>query len=114
MVGAVAGLLQHPHARVEGLPLDLAEDVLEQERHAPKGASGQSGAGLFADALEAAQDYRVKLRVEPFDAGDRSVDQLQGQRFSVNESGIDAGWVISERANEGLYCNSLQYNELQD
>ena len=36
------------------------------------------------------------------------------QRFSVNESGIDAGWVISERANEGLYCNSLQYKELQD
>ena len=36
------------------------------------------------------------------------------QRFSVNESGMDARRVISERANEGLPGNSLHYKELQD
>ena len=36
------------------------------------------------------------------------------QRFSVSESGIDAGQVISERANEGVSCKSLQYKELQN
>ena len=36
------------------------------------------------------------------------------QRFSVNESGMDARRVISERANEGMSCNSLHYKELQD
>ena len=39
---------------------------------------------------------------------------LPGQQFSVNESGIDARYVIPERANEGLPCKSLQYNKLQD
>ena len=36
------------------------------------------------------------------------------QRFSVNESGMDARRVISERENEGISCNSLHYKELQD
>ena len=36
------------------------------------------------------------------------------QQFSVSESGIDAGQVISERANEGMSCKSLQYKELQN
>ena len=36
------------------------------------------------------------------------------QRFSVNESGMDARRVISERANEGTSCNSLHYKELQN
>ena len=36
------------------------------------------------------------------------------QQFSVSESGIDAGQVISERANEGVSCKSLQYKELQN
>ena len=39
---------------------------------------------------------------------------LVRQQFSVNESGIDARYVISERAHEGLPCKSLQYNKLQD
>ena len=37
-----------------------------------------------------------------------------GQRFSVNESGMDARRVISERANQGISCNSFHYKELQD
>ena len=36
------------------------------------------------------------------------------QRFSVNESGMDARRVISERANQGISCNSLYYKELQN
>ena len=36
------------------------------------------------------------------------------QQFSVSESGIDAGQVISEGANEGVSCKSLQYKELQN
>ena len=36
------------------------------------------------------------------------------QQFSVSESGIDAGQVISEGANEGLSRKSLQYKELQN
>lgn len=36
------------------------------------------------------------------------------QRFSVNESGIDATQVISERANEILPCKVLCHKELQD
>ena len=37
-----------------------------------------------------------------------------GQQFSVSESGIDAGQVISERANEGVSCKSLQYKEVRN
>ena len=36
------------------------------------------------------------------------------QQFSVSESGIDAGQVISEGANEGLSRKSLQYKESQN
>ena len=83
MVGAEAGLLQHPHAGVVRLPFELAQEVLEQERHAPERPLGQPGEGLFARAIEAAQDHCVELRVEPFDAGDGGVDQLDGRNVSV-------------------------------
>ena len=81
MAGAVAGLLQHPHARVVRLPLDLAQHVLEQERYASERAIGQPGAGLLANAFETAQDHRVELRVKPLDARDRGVDQLGGRNL---------------------------------
>ena len=42
------------------------------------------------------------------------VADVAHQRFSVNESGMDARRVISERANESISCNSLHYKELQD
>ena len=68
---------------MEGLAFDLAEDVLEQERHSAEGPVGKPGPGLFADAFEAAQDHGVELRVEPLDAGDGSVDQLQGRNLPI-------------------------------
>ena len=42
----------------------------------------------------------------------RCTEKCLHQQFSVSESGIDAGQVISERANEGVSCKSLQYKEL--
>ena len=57
---------------------------------------------------------RSKLNTRLSKGEKRNRKRMAMQRFSVNESGIDAGQVISERVNEGLSCKSLQYRELQN
>ena len=76
-------------------------------RHSRSTVSEQVG---LRDAREMAADMVVELPV----VAERFELRVGGQRFSVSESGIDAGQVISERANEGVSCKSLQYKELQN
>ena len=81
------------------------------------GGAGLGSGGMSARAIEGARRTLQKAARSTRSATRQSQPTGQkraNQQFSVSESGIDAGQVISERANEGVSCKSLQYKELQN
>src|SRR5882724_8286827 len=63
-------------------------EVLEQERHAGKGAARESGLNLLARIVIVLDDNGVDVRIDLFGTGDRLIQKLCGAHLTVtNEFG---------------------------
>ena len=70
----------------------LDDEVLEQVRHARQGTVAERTRRSVAGPLVGTQDDRVDLRVEPLDAVDRGLDQLEGRHLlPAHQLGLGEG-----------------------
>jgi hypothetical protein len=79
---AEVDLLQEARAEVHRIAFGVAEEVLQEERYAAERTVGQGvPARLVARAVEEPVDHRVQLGVQPLDALDGGIDQLERARL---------------------------------
>jgi hypothetical protein len=97
------GVAQHARSEVDRIALHGAQEVLHQEGDAGEGRAPRGhGPRLRARGLETLMDHRVQLRVEPRDARDRGLGQVEGAHLAATEQlrlgrGIETRELVDHR-----------------